>query len=165
MTRLRPQVRIFLGLQYWLLHIINNFIKKKRLKMNQKTCFFIFCLLFKAGWHAKEQKRSKTAEKRSLTSFQVRAAPESWLKYTTIGGPFASLDLLHKKKKNMNKMLLANVFGPFKNRTIQNPDQGWPFEERTRLVFRFPLSPIKYNPKWWITLHASEPKKYYYLIV
>ena len=31
-----------------------------------------------------DQKRLKTAEKSVLTSFQVPAAPESWLKYTTV---------------------------------------------------------------------------------
>ena len=31
-----------------------------------------------------EQKSLKTAEKKVSTSFQVRAAPESWSKYTTV---------------------------------------------------------------------------------
>ena len=40
------------------------------------------------------KKSLKTAEKSSLTSFLVRAAPQSWSKYTTIGPIEASLIII-----------------------------------------------------------------------
>ena len=55
---------------------------------------FIFrCFLLISGVKSlkkveKEQKRLKTAEKSSSTSFWVQAAPESWSKYTTSGNSY-----------------------------------------------------------------------------
>ena len=104
---------------FWTLKPFSVISRLKSTKNVRKWTKKCFCLLLKAGWHAKAgglleglpqnclfrlifslkkvwnvQKRLKKAEKSVSTSFQVLQAPESWSKHTT---PILSVSLLRTK--------------------------------------------------------------------